>query len=112
MKLLPLGTVLKINNHKVFIIGYTSTEKDGKSVLGYFVVPYPLGFINIDKVFFIPYREDYEVLAEGYATDTSRQLLGRLAKTFTMAENLSTEQLAAINKAIQLAASKKEGAEK
>ena len=66
MKLLSLGTIIKVNEIKVCIIGYTSVEKEGTSVMGYLVVPYPLGFVNIDNVFFIPIHMDFEIVAEGY----------------------------------------------
>lgn len=66
MKLLPLGTIIKVNEIKVCIIGYTSVQKEEASVVGYFVVPYPLGFVNIDKVLFIPAGMDFEIIAEGY----------------------------------------------
>lgn len=93
MRLLPLGTIIKVNEIKVCIIGYTSAEKDAAAVCGYFVVPYPLGFININKVFFIPQNMNFEIIAEGYKTKASEQILDTISKSFEMVEKLPYEEL-------------------
>ena len=89
MKLLPLGSVLRIKDKKVCIIGYTSVEEEATSIMGYVVVSYPLGFINIDKTFFIPLNLEYEILAEGYITKPYEKLLDTIGKGFEM---LSTKE--------------------
>ena len=112
MKLLPLGTVIKANDHKVCIVGYTSVEKDANTTCGYFVVPYPLGFVNIDKVFFIPHYQEVEVLAEGYKTEPSERILDTLSRSFEMIEKVSLEDLEKFNETLKNVVSKKEEAEK
>ena len=94
MKLLPLGTIINVNEYKLCIIGYSSAEKDSASVAGYLAVSYPLGFINIDKTFFIPhYQEDLEVIAEGYKTEESEEFLGSVAKIFESIQETPREDL-------------------
>lgn len=112
MTLLPLGSVLKINDLKVCIIGYTSVEKENASVLGYFVVSYPLGFTNIDKVFFVPYALDCIVLKEGYKTMAYEKLLKTLTEGLKFAEKISYENLLKYSEIYKkIALSKKEAEE-
>ena len=110
MKLLPLGTVLEVKTRKVSVIGFGSVDKESGSTAGYFVVPYPLGFVSAEKVFFIPHDEAFKVLSEGYKTDVSEQVLDLLARSFEAAEALSPEAIDHIQKAVKRAAAKaKEG---
>lgn len=97
MKLLPLGSVITVKSRKISIIGYGSVDKDETSTSGYFVVPYPIGFTNIDKVFFIPHDTKFEVVSEGYKTEPSEQVLDMLAKGFEMAEKIPYYDLLKIN---------------
>ena len=86
MKLLPIGTVIKVNNHKVCIIGYGSVDTEERSICGYFVVLYPVGFTGIEKVLFVPHYKDFEVVAEGYKTGISAKVLDTFGKGFEMIE--------------------------
>lgn len=97
MELLPLGTVIEVNNYKLCIIGYTSVEKENKSVVGYFVVSYPIGFTNIDKVFFIPHSNKIKVISLGYKTSSYDGLLRVLGKSFDMAQSISIKELSKMN---------------
>lgn len=97
MTLLPLGTILKINKSKMFIIGYTSVEKNDSSVLGYFVVSYPLGFTNIDKTFFVPYDLDFEILSKGYSTKASDNLLKVMMTTFENVKTIDYEKFSKLS---------------
>lgn len=101
MKLLPLGSVITVKDRKVSIIGYASVDKDDISTAGYFVVPYPIGFTNIEKVFFIPHNTEFEVVAEGYKTDPSSQVLDMLAKSFEMVKKVPYDDLLRINEAFR-----------
>ena len=99
MRFLPLGTIIKINNHKMCIIGYTSVEKDAISVGGYLVVSYPIGFTDIDKTFFVPHNAELEVLEEGYKTKASDAVLNTLGKGLSLADKMSVEDISRINQA-------------
>ena len=101
MKLLPLGSVITVKDRKVSIIGYASVDKDEISTAGYFVVPYPIGFTNIDKVFFIPHNTPIEVVAEGYKTESSKQVLDVLAKGFEIAQKIPYDDLLKTNEAFR-----------
>lgn len=101
MKLLPLGSVIKVKDRKVSIIGYGSDEKDETMTVGYFVVPYPIGFTSIEKVFFIPHNTEIELVAEGYKTEPSEQALNLLVKSFEAAKKIPYDDLAKINEALK-----------
>ena len=111
MKLLPIGTVIKVNNHKVCIIGYGSVDTEERSICGYFVVLYPVGFTSIEKVLFVPYYTDFEVVVEGYKTDISARALDAFAKGFEMIEKIPEEELLKIGVALKKVATKREGNE-
>ena len=110
MKLLPLGSIIKVNNHNVCIIGYGSVDKDSVSTSGHFVVLYPIGFTSIDKTFFVPHNEEFELISEGYKTAPSEKVLETLSKSLEMVENVSYEELLKINKAFKKAVQKKKEA--
>lgn len=110
MNLLPLGTVIQIRDRKALIIGYSSVTKENTSVTGYFIVSYPLGFTNIDKVVFIPHDTSFNVLAEGYSSPASERLLHTLSRTLEAAASISDEDLKKLNAALKNSISaKKEG---
>lgn len=108
MKLLPLGTIIKVNNHKVCIIGYGSDDTEEKSLCGYLVVLYPVGFTSIEKVFFVPHYTDFEVVVEGYKTGISAKVLDTFAKSFDMIEKIPDEELLKISVALKKIAAKRE----
>lgn len=101
MKLLPLGSVIKVNNHKVCIIGYGSDDKEEKSVCGYLVTVYPIGFTDIDKVLFVPHYTEFEIVAEGYKTELSEKVLDTFAKGFEMLEKVSDVELSKLDVAVK-----------
>ena len=96
MKLLPLGTVIIVNNHKVCIIGYSTIEKESITSNGYLVVSYPVGFTKIEKTFFIPCDAEFEIIAEGYKTIPSEKILETLGKGFKLAEKFSLAEMEAL----------------
>lgn len=113
MKLLPLGTVIRVNEHNVCIIGYGSAKNEKATGDGYLVVSYPLGFTNINKTFFIPHNYDFEILAEGYKTEASSVALDIFGIGLEKLQNASTEEIEEINKAFEkMRAAKKEAAGK
>lgn len=93
MEFLPLGTIIKVNDYKLCVIGYTSAKKDSADVAGHLAVSYPLGFTNIDKVFFIPCHQKVEILAEGFSSNGSKKLLDTMAKAFTTLKDVPEEEI-------------------
>ena len=71
MNPLPIGTVLELNQHRLLTIGYTSVPGKNKSVPGYWAVPYPIGFLQMEKLLFVPADAALTVIAPGYSNEVS-----------------------------------------
>lgn len=97
MKLLSLGTVIKINDCKACIIGYSSTERESKTICGYILVSYPIGFTNIDKAIFIPFDAKFDILAEGYSTEVSNRMINLIFNGTDAVKDVSQEKLIRFN---------------
>lgn len=97
MKLLPLGTVLHFKKHNGFIMGYTTVEKEQGRVTGYIIAPYPLGFTSIEKTAFIPHDYEFSVVAEGYKTKASENLLDTLGKSLDAVEHVPQDEIKKLN---------------
>lgn len=96
--MLSIGSIIKLNDYKLCVVGYTIADNDVTETSGYFVVPYPTGFTSLDKVFFIPFDIECEVVAEGYKHDASNQFMSVLAENMKLAETLSYSDLEEILK--------------
>ena len=107
MKLLPLGSVIKVHDQKAFIIGYNSAEKEGATALGYFIAVYPIGFTSLEKTWFIPHDYEFEVISEGYTNEAFEKVVTNMTKTFETLMNVPTEDLLKVRDALKQAAEKK-----
>lgn len=90
MELLSIGTILEVNNRKLCIMGYTGSDE---GQFGYCTVPYPIGYLNLEKTFFIPLDLPVSVLASGYETEDSRKLLTVLSNFIQLSQKVPAEQL-------------------
>lgn len=106
MKLLPIGSVIRIQEHKLCIIGYTSMSKEDKTCCGYYAVPYPVGYINVEKTLFIPLTTNFEVLAYGYQTEVSGKAVGLLGTYFEAADVLTPDKISRVIDAYKKAVDK------
>lgn len=93
MKLLPIGSIIKIKEHKLCIIGYTSMTREDKTQCGYYAVPYPIGYINVEKTLFIPTSMSAEVLAYGYRTEASEKAVELLEIYFNAADTIGPDKV-------------------
>lgn len=90
MELLSIGTILEVNNRKLCIVGYTGSDEGH---FGYCTVPYPLGYLNLEKTFFIPLNLPVNVLAAGYETEDSRKMLTVMSNFMQLAQKVPAEQM-------------------
>ena len=90
MELLSIGTIMEVNGRKLCVIGYTGTE-EGR--FGYCTVPYPVGYLNLEKTFFIPLDLPVNVLAAGYETEDSQRMLTVMNNFFQLAQKVPAEQM-------------------
>ena len=101
MELLPIGTIIKKTEVKFCVIGYSGLKKEAKTQVGYFVVPYPVGYIDAEKAFYIPVTASVEVVSYGYQSKTSKELVKLLGIYYGAAQEIGEEKTAAIFKAYQ-----------
>lgn len=104
MELFPIGTIIKMQEKKFCIIGYSCAKKEEKTQGGYFIVPYPLGYIDAEKSFFVSAASPVEVISYGYQSKTSKELVKLLGIYYGVAQEIGEEKTAAIFKAYQKAA--------
>lgn len=67
--ILPIGTVIGIENRLLMIIGYDAQKVDETVIHYYGVVPYPLGFMDKESLLLFPMDRDFEVVKKGYDSD-------------------------------------------
>ena len=75
MKLLPIGTVAVHEERWFLIVGYGVSELHGQQESGYYAVPYPLGFLSMEKLLFLPDSSEIEVVQEGFLDEFSAGIL-------------------------------------
>ncbi len=92
MKLLPIGSVIQKNEILLSVIGYTTMQASGKNVCGYYVVPYPVGYVSLEKIFFIPEDSDYDLVESGFVTEDSRKVLNMLGQHLELSTQVSAEE--------------------
>ena len=49
-----IGSVIRVENQRFVVVGHRMTRDDQLVGLGYLVVPYPLGFVEMDNLTVIP----------------------------------------------------------
>lgn len=104
MELLPIGSIISITGKKFCIIGYSDVKKEEKAYGGYVVVLYPLGYISLEQAIFVPAVEPVEVVAYGYQSKTSKELIKLLGTYYDVAKEIGEEKTAAIFEVYKIAA--------
>ncbi len=75
MAILPIGSVIKVKEVKLMVTGHFSKEKETKNQYYYVCVPYPIGFVDQERVIALSIDEPIEVLHEGYQTERSEKYI-------------------------------------
>ncbi|MGN5648086.1 DUF4176 domain-containing protein [Bacillus sp. Brlt_9] len=81
MKLLPIGTVVKLEDIEQFvmIIGRMVTSAD-KREFDYIGVPYPVGYLGEEKVLCFNHDKVVEEMHRGYMTESELVLREKLVE--------------------------------
>ena len=108
MTVLSIGSIIKVNNYKLCIVGYTTAENSIEEKSGYLVVSYPVGFTKLEKVFFIPFESEFDVIAEGYKTKDTEKFMEVMADGLKLVEKIPYETLEKLQKVVKDALSKRE----
>ena len=69
-----------MNQILLMVLGYRVCETKAGSTIGYSVIPYPVGFLTMDKVMFVPMDQEMRVVSEGKLDPQSRMLLDSFEK--------------------------------
>lgn len=70
-EILPIGTVIKIKEYLLMIVGYKSIKGENAILHYYGVVPYPLGFLDDDSFNFILMDSSFDIVYRGYSSNES-----------------------------------------
>ncbi|PFJ07651.1 hypothetical protein COI88_02405 [Bacillus cereus] len=81
MKLLPIGTVVKLEDIEQFvmIIGRMVTSADNRD-FDYIGVPYPMGYLGEEKVLCFNHDKIMEEMHRGYMTESELVLREKLVE--------------------------------
>lgn len=95
MKVLPIGSVIQVENTKGLIVSHFKKAQNEKVVYYYLVVPYPKGFVGEEKMIAVPFDAKKEVLFEGYMSEHGQTYTKQLETISTLASktDLKTMQL-------------------
>ena len=91
MKLLPIGTVVERKGRKLLLIGYGAAAGKECTSGGYYAVVYPIGFISMEKLLFLPADCEFSVISRGMTDETSEKLLVLMGETLNAAEKEPAE---------------------
>lgn len=106
MNLFPIGTVVEVNDKKLCIVGYTSMQKEDEVQCGYYAVSYPIGYINVERMFFIPASLSMRVIKLGFQTEASEKVLELLGIYFDSAKMIAPEKISLVIDAYKKALNK------
>ena len=91
--ILPIGSVVKVREYKLCLLGARLEEREGKYVLAYCAVKHPRGFAGGDSVGLIPASAIEEVLFVGSEGAGGKKYRERLEKLFGTMVDRSSEEI-------------------
>ncbi len=79
------------------VCGYNPYEREDGSVgFGYVLVPYPLGFVNVDSLSLVDVEQEYPVVHEGYCNEAAEQAVQLIQSAHESGKTLTMAQFQAI----------------
>ena len=78
MKIVPIGSVVRIAGRQFIVTGYQPIEDHSAVALAYVLLPYPMGFIRRDNFLLCPARSVEEVVSAGYMDERGERYLKNL----------------------------------
>ncbi|MBQ4528365.1 MAG: DUF4176 domain-containing protein [Clostridia bacterium] len=88
---LPVGSVIRVDDTKLIILGNTTAPEDGKLTDFYLVAKYPLGYMGSKSVSAIKVDDDYKVEFEGYSFAEADKYLAAKRKFNNSLKTISVE---------------------
>ena len=90
-----IGSVIDIHGGKFVICGYRPFDNAGMVGMGYLVVPYPLGFVDVDSFSVVAADTYYPVVHEGYCNKDSEDYDHLLEQVRTYGRETTTQEVVA-----------------
>lgn len=89
-----IGTVVELGKRRFVVVGHRMV-RDGVGVgVGYVLVPYPLGFVDVESLSVVPASlvGVGDVVAEGFANEAGERLLAELAELARVSAGIPYEE--------------------
>lgn len=67
---LPIGSVIKVEDKQMMVVGYTVMRTENRPVIGYVVVPHPTGYMGKADVHYVE-NSKVEIIQQGYISEAS-----------------------------------------
>ena len=93
LQILPIGSVVKVQNYKLCLLGARMVEWEGKYVLAYSAVKHPRGFAGEDSMGLIPASAVEDVLFRGYEEQNGKKYREGLERLFSSMNERSKEEI-------------------
>lgn len=90
-----VGSIIDIEGGKFVVCGYRPYDNEGTVGMGYLLVPYPLGFVNLDSFSLVPSDADYPLVHEGFCNEDGEQYDRLLEQVRRYGSETSPEELLA-----------------
>lgn len=94
--LMSIGTVIQLKDNMFCIVGYGDITVNGETLCGYKLVPYPIGYLDPERMFFISLNEECSVVKEGYKNENFFKAAETLKNIFSLSAKANGKQLEAI----------------
>ena len=96
MKVLPIGSVVKVNGQELVILGYPRGQKDGHYKYAYVGLHYLKGYEDKNSFQFFELEDGEEVLFQGYLSEQGKEHTERITRASENAKKISIETLNAL----------------
>ncbi len=91
-QILPVGSVVGVQEKKLMLLGAALKELEGALVLSYYAVPYPRGFVTVDSLGFISARAIDTVYARGYEDPVGTRYLEGITELYRELEGKKMQE--------------------
>lgn len=91
-----VGSILAIQDDKFMVCGYRPIEQDGMVGMGYLLLPYPLGFMDIESFSLVSADADYPVVHEGFRNVDAEGFDAMLEKARAVGRETTMDEFAAV----------------
>lgn len=92
----PIGTIIKVDDLQLCIIGGASLMRNEKHISGYLCVVYPVGFTNVNSIVHVSQDMITDIVQIGYSTELSKKMSEFNMKLDDLTQKASSDDLTKI----------------